>query len=175
LIMDSEQQQPAVDSEPGTFVDVVHCPPSTVNCPSVLRVWPGADFTGPSGLPARTFSVVLDRPANGELGVVATAVDPNDPAARIPAVGEPHPTMPGFVARPPEIHPVGLRGKGGAIVARETCFYNVVTRYQKKASDLRPQTSGAEEKAAQAPGEAFVVPGVCSLKPEACCPEGSAV
>ncbi|HUX00921.1 MAG TPA: hypothetical protein VMY35_08065 [Phycisphaerae bacterium] len=98
----------------------------------VVRVRRGSAGIGPDGMPQRTFSVTLSRPAGGELGIVATASDPEKPALRIPPAGSPHPDMPGLAARPPEIHPVGLREKDGAWITHETCFYNVLARYERK-------------------------------------------
>ena len=124
-------------SERGIPSDAVNCPLSTVNRPTVLRVAEGQACTADDGTPCRIFSVVLSRTAGEDLGIVATAVDPRRRSivncqlspVRVPAPGEPHPTLAGYTAKAPLIFSVGLRSKDGAMLAACSNFYNVRVRY----------------------------------------------
>jgi hypothetical protein len=93
----------------------------------VLRVREGVARPGAA---ERIFSVVLSAPT-AELGSVAAAVDP-ETGLSIPAEGQPHPSLPKLVARPPTIYAVGLRKKGGPWLATRTNFYNVRVRYEPR-------------------------------------------
>jgi hypothetical protein len=107
----------------------------------------------------------------------ACSLKPEAYPCHIPAPGDPHPTMPGYVAQAPLIFSVGIRSKDGAMLAACSNFYNVRVRYEKlQASDFRLQASGTDETAETAggpPGEALAVPEARSLKPEALATEGS--
>ena len=99
--------------------------------PRVLKVTEGLRGQNRS---TRIFSVVLSGPVlNNDLAVVAEAADPKT-GLKIPAPGSlfPGSEVPGspdLVARPPFIHPVGLRAKGGALIAPRSNFYNVRVSY----------------------------------------------
>jgi hypothetical protein len=102
---------------------------TTESAIEVLRVLEGEAGPAADGTPCRVFAVTLNRCAREDLGVVAAAV---------PTPGSPHPSLPGYVARPPEIFCVGLRAKdGGAMLARATNFYNVRVRYEARSVPVR--------------------------------------
>jgi hypothetical protein len=100
----------------------------------VLRVAEGEPGNAADGTPQRIFSVVLSRCAGEELGIVAAAV---------PVPGSLHPTLSGYVARPPDIFCVGLRAKNsGAMLATATNFYNVRVRYEACSVPVRALEAG---------------------------------
>ncbi len=92
----------------------------------VLRVTEGLGRLVLGREATRIFSVVLNQIAE-DLEIVATAQDPQTHLT-IPAPGSPHPEDPSLVARPPMIFRVGIR-EGMALLARESCFYNLRVRY----------------------------------------------
>ena len=68
---------------------------------------------------------------------------PGSSPCRIPAPGEPHPTMAGYVARAPLIFSVGIRSKDGAMLAACSNFYNVRARYERKETQ---KSEGGSQK-----------------------------
>ena len=69
----------------------------------------------------RTFCVSLSR-ETADRSIVAEAADPQNPAMKIPAAGEPHPDDARYLARPPLIHSVCKPG-------RTANFFNVRVSY----------------------------------------------
>jgi hypothetical protein len=98
--------------------------------PRVVRV-----REGPRGADGtRIFSVALSAVLQGDdVSLVATAEDAAT-KLRIPAAGEPHPTIEGLAARPPQIFAVGVRdARWGIMLATRSRFYNVRVRYNPKS------------------------------------------
>ena len=106
------------------------CPQSERKAPVVLRVIEGLRRSpaGREGCPtSRTFSVVLSGPCD-DLGVVAVARDPTS-GLEVPRPGSRDPADRTLVARPPMVYSVGLKAKGGALIAARSNFYNVRVNY----------------------------------------------
>lgn len=95
----------------------------------ILRVQEatGWQHPWPKASVQRTFSVV-SRESGTDPALIAAALDPQS-GVRIPTPGSPHPTLPGWIARPPMIFPIGFREAGGVLTRPASRFFNVLVRY----------------------------------------------